>query len=157
GSGDSVVFTMAYGGTPAGADNATLSPLKTLTPNTGTLTSSNDNVCIALSILTNSLTVGTTYHGSIRASSPTADEGLYYFRFTVISGCTAPVVTTNASNQTVCAGATATFIAAANGSPAPTVQWQVSTGGSFTDVPAATSTTLSFTAAGTDNGKQYRA
>jgi hypothetical protein len=70
---------------------------------------------------------------------------------------TAPVVTTNPVNATVCEGATATFTAAASGSPAPTVQWQVSSGGPFTDIPGATSTTLMFTANIADNGKQYRA
>jgi hypothetical protein len=72
---------------------------------------------------------------------------------------TAPVVTTNPSSQTVCAGATATFTAAATSSPAATVQWQVSTDGgtSFSDVSGATSATYSFTTAATDNGNQYRA
>jgi hypothetical protein len=70
---------------------------------------------------------------------------------------TAPVVTTNPVNATVCEGATATFTAAASGSPAPSVQWQVSSGGPFTDIPGATSTTLMFTATIADNGKQYRA
>ena len=70
---------------------------------------------------------------------------------------TAPAVTTNPANSTVCEGATATFTAAASGSPAPTVQWQVSSGGPFTDIPGATSATLMFTATTADNGKQYRA
>ena len=70
---------------------------------------------------------------------------------------TAPVVTTNPVNTTVCDGATATFTAAATSSPAATVQWQVSSGGPFTNIPGATSTTLMFTATTADNGKQYRA
>ena len=70
---------------------------------------------------------------------------------------TAPAVTTNPSDTAVCDGAMATFTAAASGSPAPTVQWQVSTGGPFSNIPGATSTTLSFTASTADNGKQYRA
>jgi hypothetical protein len=70
---------------------------------------------------------------------------------------TAPTVTTNPTNQTVCDGATATFTAAASGSPAPTVQWQVSTGGPFSNIPGATSTTLSFTASAAQNGNTYRA
>jgi len=68
---------------------------------------------------------------------------------------TAPVVTTNPVNTTVCDGATATFTAAASGSAS--VQWQVSSGGPFSDIPGATSTTLMFTATAADNGKQYRA
>src|SRR3989475_4716187 len=40
----------------------------------------------------------------------------------------------------------------------PTVQWQVSTsGGAFSNVSGATSTTLSFTTASSQNGNQYQA
>jgi predicted outer membrane repeat protein len=72
---------------------------------------------------------------------------------------TAPSVSTNPTSQTACEGATASFTAAANGSPAPTVQWQVSTngGGTFSNIPGATSTTLAFTAATAQSGNQYRA
>jgi len=73
---------------------------------------------------------------------------------------TAPTITTQPGNQTVTAGQTATFTAAATGSPTPTVQWQVSTGGgAFSNVSGATSTstTLSFTTALSQNGNQYRA
>jgi VCBS repeat-containing protein len=73
---------------------------------------------------------------------------------------TLPVVTTNPATQTVCAGGTATFTAAATSNASDhTVQWQVSTngGGTWTDIVGATTTTLSFTTATTDNGKQYRA
>ena len=51
--------------------------------------------------------------------------------------CTSPSVTTNPSNVTKTYGdASATFTAAASGTPAPTVQWQVSTngGGSFSNL-----------------------
>jgi len=58
----------------------------------------------------------------------------------------------------VTAGQTAAFTAAATGSPTPTVQWQVSTsGGAFSNVSGATSTTLSFTTASSQNGNQYQA
>jgi hypothetical protein len=75
---------------------------------------------------------------------------------TVNSG---PSVTTNPMNQTVCDGGTATFTAAASGSPTPTVQWQVSTDGgtTFNNVPGATSTTLMFTASASQNGHRFRA
>ncbi len=71
----------------------------------------------------------------------------------------APVVTTNPANQAVSAGQTATFTAAATGSPAPTVQWQVSTdgGSTFANIAGATSTTLSFTAGTGESGDEYRA
>src|SRR6266498_4022264 len=90
-----------------------------------------------------------------------ADNGNQYRAvFTNSSGTattTAAAVTTNPVDTTVCNGATATFTAAASGSPAPTVQWRVSSGGPFSDIPGATSTTLMFTATTADNGKQYRA
>ena len=63
------------------------------------------------------------------------------------------------ASQTVNAGSTATFTAAASGNPAPTVQWEVSTNGgtTFTPITGATSTTYSFTAASAENGNQYEA
>ncbi|MBL8210917.1 MAG: hypothetical protein JNK87_09405 [Bryobacterales bacterium] len=72
---------------------------------------------------------------------------------------TAPTVTTNPQPVTVTAPNTATFTAAATGNPAPTVQWQVSTngGGSFTDIPGATSTTLAFATQASQNGNRFRA
>ncbi len=71
----------------------------------------------------------------------------------------APSVTTQPTDTTVCAGQTAGFTAAASGSPAPTVQWQVSSDGGLTwsDLPGATSATLSFTAAASQSGNRYRA
>ena len=71
---------------------------------------------------------------------------------------TVPVVTTQPSNTTVTAGASASFSAAASSSPAPTVQWQVSTDGTnWSNISGATSTTYSFGTTVADNGKQFRA
>src|SRR5207249_3971865 len=63
------------------------------------------------------------------------------------------------ANQSVVAGATASFSAAAGGSPSPTVQWQssINSGSTWSDIGGATATTYSFTAALADSGKQYRA
>src|ERR1700722_82110 len=70
----------------------------------------------------------------------------------------APTITTNPANVTVAAGATAMFTAAATGNPTPTVQWQVSAGGAFTNVAGATSTTLSVSGAtAAMNGNMYQA
>ena len=71
----------------------------------------------------------------------------------------APVVTTNPASQTVNAGGTATFTAAASGNPAPSVQWEVSTNGgtTFSAITGATSTTYSFTATAAENGDEYEA
>ena len=96
----------------------------------------------------------TTGSGSADA---TVDQATVTALITITEQPSAPTVTTNPTDQTVCDGGTATFTAAASGFPTPTVQWQVSSGGPFTDIPGATSTTLSFTATAADNGKQYRA
>jgi hypothetical protein len=75
--------------------------------------------------------------------------------------CTAPSVTLNPSNQTVTYGAASvTFSATASGTPAPTAQWQVSTNGgaSFSNIGAATSTTLTINNPTVAmSGNQYRA
>jgi hypothetical protein len=72
---------------------------------------------------------------------------------------TAPVVTTQPLDQTVCPGANATFTAAASGSPSPAVQWQVSVdGANYADLPGATSATLTLPAVtAMQNGTRYRA
>src|SRR6185437_3071393 len=75
------------------------------------------------------------------------------------AACTAASVTTQPTSQTVTYPSDATFIAAGSGSPAPTVQWQVSTDGTtFNPVSGATSTTLTVTKPPVSaNGNKYRA
>ncbi|HVA06958.1 MAG TPA: immunoglobulin domain-containing protein [Acidimicrobiales bacterium] len=72
---------------------------------------------------------------------------------------TAPAVTQNPASIDPAAGTTATFTAAATGTPAPTVQWQVSIdqGASYTNITNATSTTLSFQTTQGESGGFYRA
>lgn len=72
----------------------------------------------------------------------------------------APSITTQPSNVTVTAPAAASFTVAASGTPAPTLQWQVSTDGgtTFTNVGGATAATLSIDPTATAlNGNRYRA
>jgi|GEM_PF-4498407 len=71
----------------------------------------------------------------------------------------APSVTTQPQSATTTAGDAVSFAAAASGIPDPTVQWQVSTdgGASFSAVPGAGSSALSFTATGSDSGNEYEA
>ncbi len=71
----------------------------------------------------------------------------------------APTVTTNPpANVTANVGATVSLSAAATGTPTPTVRWQRSVDGmAWTDVPGATSTTYTFTAAAADDGVRVRA
>ena len=72
---------------------------------------------------------------------------------------TAPTVTADPSDQTVDAGTTVTFSAAATGSPSPSVKWQDSTdgGGTWADVPGATGLSLAFIAGAAQTGNRYRA
>jgi hypothetical protein len=72
----------------------------------------------------------------------------------------APVVTENPADRSVVAGADAVFEAAASGIPTPTVQWQVSTdkGGTWSDLPGATSDTLNVEhTTVSESGYEYRA
>jgi hypothetical protein len=72
---------------------------------------------------------------------------------------TSPTISANPSDQSICSGSTVNFTAAPNGTPSPTVQWQVSTdgGATFNNIGGATSTTLSFTTSTAQNGNMYRA
>jgi hypothetical protein len=71
----------------------------------------------------------------------------------------APDLTSQPASQTVAVGASATFTAAASGSPTPSVQWELSSdgGGSWSEIPGATSTSYSFAAGSAQNGYEYRA
>ncbi|MET8024258.1 immunoglobulin I-set domain protein [Streptomyces avermitilis] len=70
-----------------------------------------------------------------------------------------PKVTQAPTDQSVATGDTVTFVAAAEGTPEPTVRWQVSTDGAQTwkDVEGATRNTYSFTAKAAHDGYRYRA
>ena len=124
--------------------------------------------------LPNGLSLSDNGNGTATLSgTPAAGTGgVYPLNLTAANGITpngtqtltltvnqAPSVTTNPASQSVNAGSSVSFIAAASGFPAPTVQWQRSTdsGASFTNIAGATSTTYTFTAAAADHGNQYRA
>ncbi len=79
--------------------------------------------------------------------------------FRVFFGYRSPTITVAPSDQEICQDGNATFTAVANGSPIPTIQWQVQTGGSgpFSDVLGATNTTLTLSPTLADNGNQYQA
>jgi hypothetical protein len=69
----------------------------------------------------------------------------------------APMVTLNPVSQ-ISTGGSVVFTAAASGTPTPTVQWQVSTDGvTFTNIPGATTATLTITPTPSQSGSQYRA
>jgi hypothetical protein len=70
----------------------------------------------------------------------------------------APEIVNHPSTQALCAGPIVSFSSLANGTPSPTVQWQVSTdnGGNWTDLVGETNSTLTLTANAANNGKQFR-
>src|SRR5204862_4351694 len=73
---------------------------------------------------------------------------------------TAPKITTQPVSQTVEEGQSATFTAAASGSPTPTVQWEISIDGGTTwlAIEGATSTQYTIASAKTsENGYRFRA
>ncbi len=77
-----------------------------------------------------------------------------------VTNCVMPALTTQPANQTGAIGGVVSFSAAASGTPAPTVQWQVSTdnGATFGNVSGATNLTLTLTnLLITQNGQLYRA
>src|ERR1019366_7740166 len=87
-------------------------------------------------------------------STPTSAAAL-----TVSPAEVAPAVTLAPTSQSVVAGARVTFTASASSSPAPSVQWQVSSdgGASWSAVAGATSTAYSLTATMAQSGYSYRA
>ena len=98
---------------------------------------------------------GGTYPITFTAHNGVGADATQNFTLTVDS---LPSVATNPLSQTVNSGGSVTFTAAASGTPAPTVQWQVSVGGgAFSNVPNATSTTLTFTTTFSQNGNKYQA
>ncbi len=78
---------------------------------------------------------------------------------TVTPAPVAPLVTTSPTSTSVTVGQSYSFVAAASGIPAPTVQWERSTDGGLTWAPVtgATSASYSATAAPADDGAQFRA
>lgn len=93
---------------------------------------------------------------TVGANNGTAPNAVQTLTLTVNE---APVITLHPSAQTVNAGNTASFTAAATGFPVPTVRWQVSEDGgtSYGIVNGATAPTLGFSASQSENGFRFRA
>ncbi len=96
---------------------------------------------------------GTKYR--VKVSSAAASEADLSVAFTVN---TPPKVSAQPASVTIPPGATAVFVAAATGSPAPSVQWQWKDINVWKDLPGETSTTLRLpNVTPASNGKLYRA
>lgn len=111
----------------------------------------------AYTFSTSALTVG--YH-DITAMYTDEDgtiKGLIITQEVTEAIAQVPVITTQPTNQSVCAGSSVSFAAAASRTPTPTIQWQVSSDGGTTwnNISSATSATYAFTAAVGDSGKRH--
>jgi hypothetical protein len=148
-AGHSVSFRVAASGNPAATvqwqvstdGGQTFSNVTGATSATLTFTASaSQSGYIYKAVFTNSLGTATTSNATLTVKF-------------------APSITTNPGSQSVIAGSSVTFTAAASGNPVPTVQWQVSTNGgtTFTNISGATSTSLTFVASASQNGYEYRA
>jgi CSLREA domain-containing protein len=154
----SATVTDAYGNTIGGASVTFTAPLSGASglfsnaTNTTTATTNSSGVASATAFTANGTGGPYTVTASVAGVATPASFSL--------TNDYAPGITTNPTSVTVNVGGAATFIAAASGYPAPTVQWQVSIdgGATFTNLSGATSATLilgGVTAA--MNGYQYQA
>ncbi len=113
---------------------------------------------------------GATSDSYTYTASTTPGSALYYALFSSSLGTAkskvakvtadvAPVVTSSPMSQVVAAGTVVTFTASATGTPAPTVQWQISTDGGKTwhNIPFATTDSLTFTARASQNSDEFQA
>jgi PKD repeat protein len=105
-------------------------------------------------------TTAGTYPVTFTAYDPDGASGSATIDHVVTAPAGAPIVTAQPQNVSVEVGDAAGFNSAADGSPTPTVQWQVLSsepGAVWTDLLGETGAALSFTAAYAQNGYQYRA
>jgi hypothetical protein len=150
-AGQTATFTAAASGNPAptvqwqvstnGGSSFTAIAGATSTTLTLSGTTASQNGYIYQAVFTNSVGSTTTTSATLTVRS-------------------APTLSASPMSQTVNAGQSVTFTAAATGNPTPTVQWQVSTNGgsSYTNISGATSTTLTLTGVkSSQNGYLYRA
>ncbi len=146
--GSQVTFTAAASGTPA--------------PSVQWQTSTNGTTWTNIAGATSNsytFTVTAAMSGHEYQAMFTNSHGLYSITTAATLTVNSPAaVTTNPVSQSVTAGATVTFTAAASGAAAPTVQWQSSTDGTtWSNISGATSASYSFTATTAASGTQYRA
>lgn len=102
---------------------------------------------------------GYEYRAVLTNASGTTITRAATLTVTVPAGDAAPQVTTQPTSQTVLSGNSATFTAAASGTPTPTTQWQVSTNGGqwWSTIINATSTSYTVRPSSGQTGYEYRA
>jgi uncharacterized protein (TIGR03437 family) len=154
---------------PATLPNGT----QNLTYPTTTISSGAGTAPLTYAIIAGTLPAGLTFSASGALSGTPTEAGNFNFTVKVtdanlctgrqsyalaIATCAPPAVSTHPANQSSAVGSSASFTAAASGTP-PTVQWQVSSdGNSWSNIEGATNTTLNLTnVAITLHGNRYRA
>lgn len=145
-AGSSATFTVSVAGRPTPTIQWQLNSVDIPGATSSTLTITGTTVADS----------GKTYRAKVTNTAGVAysDAAL----LTVTAAPVAPAIVTQPQSATVYAGLSATFTAAASGSPAPTVKWQTSSDGTnWTDIPGAATTALTITPQLADNGKRYRA
>lgn len=100
---------------------------------------------------------GEEFRAEFHNAAGTVDTGAV--TLSVLSAAVVPTVTLGPTDEDVFEGSVATFVAAASGTPTPTIQWQqLPPGGNWTDVPAnGSSPSYSITTSLAENGYEYRA
>lgn len=109
---------------------------------------------LAVDELASPLTTDQRGTGFPRIALTSVDVGALEFQ------CDPTSITQDPTDETLCEGGDITFTAAANGTPTPTVQWQVDDGqgGGFVDIGGETNTDLILTGVDASmNGYQYQA
>jgi hypothetical protein len=149
-AGTAVTLTATVGPAANGGQVNFLEVHGTTTTNIGTVPVSNGTAALVVTPTTGAHTYRATWAGI----APVAVSNTLIYTVTA-----APVITTQPANQTVDAGQSASFSAAASGTPAPTVQWQLSTNGStWSTITGATGTTYAIASTtSADSGHQFRA
>ncbi len=144
-AGQTLKFTLIENGNPTTVGSSVTNASGTAV--LSTVVPASFNVGTFANFVSASYTGNTVYSGSSGSGTLTVVAGNYV------------EVTSNPVSQVVSAGNPVTFVAAGAGTPAPTVQWQVSTdsGNTFSNIAGATNATLTFTTTASQSGNEYRA
>lgn len=93
----------------------------------------------------------------VETASNAAGEGSWSSNGITVLEIGIPEFTTQPQNQSALSGQNATFTVVVDGAPAPTLQWQVNSGGGWSNISGETGTSLTLVGvAPGDNGNLYR-
>ncbi len=157
-SSTSTTTTLATSTTSTTTTLAPSTTSTTLTPSTTSTTLAPSTTSTTLAPSTTSTTLAPSTTSTTLAPSTTSTTTTLSPTTTSLAG-SLPTVTEQPGDFSTVNGGAAQFSAAASGSPAPAVQWQLSTdaGSSWAVIAGATAETYSFTASSSEDGYEYRA